>query len=149
MARRNILRRQLAPHYFRYFALILSLFRGPYVNLSFRNDNHIVVNPSLSNFKCSIQGQNKIKLGQVPPHVLYRKYGPGVPIHFFFLKIGTQVQAALSFPFSYFQGIFYLAKVLRGDVSPSPPVPTPMHYADIYFSIKSFDSVFLKGSCFL
>ena len=34
----------------------------PYVNLSFCNDNHIVVNPLLSNFKCPIQGQNKVKL---------------------------------------------------------------------------------------
>ena len=126
MARRNILRRQLAPHYFRYFALILSLFRGgktniivilrqnsetaqishyirsryilvcgrehetssmrPYVNLSFRNDNHIVVNPSLSNFKCSIQGQNKVKIGQVPTHCT-ENVGPGYQFIFFFRKL--------------------------------------------------------------
>ena len=33
MARRNILRRQLAPHFFHYFALILSLFRGGKTNI--------------------------------------------------------------------------------------------------------------------
>ena len=55
----------------------------PYVNFSFRNDNHIVVNPSLSNFKCSILGQNKVKLGQVPPHCT-ENMGPGHQFIIFF-----------------------------------------------------------------
>ena len=54
----------------------------PYANLSFRNDNHIVVNPSLSGFKCSIQGQNKVKLGQVPLQCT-ENMGPGYKFFFF------------------------------------------------------------------
>ena len=71
----------------------------------------------------------------------------------FFSKIGPDVQATSSFLFSYLQGILSIEYFTRQiiDVTPVPsqPVPTPMHYAVIYFSIKTIDSVFLKVSCIM
>ena len=133
----------------------------PYVNLSFRNDNHIVANPSLSNFKCSIQGLSKVMLGQVPtpppppPPDCTENMGPGYQFIFFFFDNWTRRTSYLKvFHFLTYRALcsieyILLGKIIEGDTCPSPPVPTPIHYADIDFSIKSFDSVFLKGSYFL
>ena len=89
----------------------------PYVNLSFRNDNHIAVNPSLSNFKCSIQGQNKVKLGQVPPNCT-ENMGRGT--NSFFFENWNTGTSYLKFSIFLLPEHILLGKIIEGRLVPLP-----------------------------
>ena len=72
----------------------------PYVNLSFRNDNHIVVNPSFSNFKYSIIYKGKVRwsLGKCRPTV-QKICALGTNSFFFFRKLDQRYKLPEVFHF--------------------------------------------------